>query len=118
MACIAYMDINNKIYKTDKIKIIFTLSFIHEGNMLLWKEDFLRHAQDPMRKDSQGLIIGYRGWVIFQKEFKEAFGLIDPTRTAMAKIRILKMKDNLQEYISDFKTLAHKAGVMEDVTLK
>ncbi|KAG2345687.1 hypothetical protein BDR05DRAFT_866356, partial [Suillus weaverae] len=86
MHCILYLNINGELYKEEKQKIIYVLSYMNKENVLIWKEDFLCLTQDLHNKDSVGNIIGYRKWADFFTDFKKSFTPLDVSGTLLAKL--------------------------------
>jgi Retrotransposon gag protein len=113
-SCNLCFDINEKLYTTDKQKIIFITSFMTEKNAKSWKEQFLDHAQST---DTSGQKVGYGTLQDFMKSFKEAFEPVDTKGTALTKLRDLKQgSGDLHTYIADFEALAAKARITDDAT--
>jgi hypothetical protein len=45
--CLGYLDINQGIYNTDRLKIGFILSYMNDGKAANWKEYYLDTLEDP-----------------------------------------------------------------------
>jgi hypothetical protein len=45
--CLGYLDINQNIYNTDRLKIGFILSYMSDGKAVNWKEYYLDTLKDP-----------------------------------------------------------------------
>jgi hypothetical protein len=45
--CLGYLDINQGIYNTDRLKIGFILSYMNNGKATNWKEYYLDTLEDP-----------------------------------------------------------------------
>jgi hypothetical protein len=45
--CLGYMDMNQSIYNTDRLKIGFILSYMNDGEATNWKEYYLDTLEDP-----------------------------------------------------------------------
>jgi hypothetical protein len=45
--CVGYLDINQGIYNTDRLKIGFILSYMNNGEAANWKEYYLDTLEDP-----------------------------------------------------------------------
>src|SRR3984957_10022754 len=86
-SCNLHFDINEKLYTTDKQKIIYITSFMTEKNAKSWKEQFLEHAQST---DTSGQKVGYGTMADFMKSFNEAFEPVDTKGTALTRLRDLK----------------------------
>ncbi|PPQ94974.1 hypothetical protein CVT25_004233 [Psilocybe cyanescens] len=41
--CILYMGINKDIYDTEPKQIVFILSYMQEGNTVIWKQQFIQN---------------------------------------------------------------------------
>ena len=46
--CLVYIDINEDIYTTDKLKIGFVLSYMNEKEARDWRELYLEKIEDPV----------------------------------------------------------------------
>jgi hypothetical protein len=46
--CLGYLDINQNIYNTDRLKMGFILSYINNNEAANWKEYYLDTLKDPM----------------------------------------------------------------------
>jgi hypothetical protein len=45
--CLGYLDMNQGIYSSDRLKIGFILSYINDGEAANWKEYYLNTLEDP-----------------------------------------------------------------------
>jgi hypothetical protein len=45
--CLGYLDINQVIYNTDRLRIEFILSYMNDGEAANWKEYYLDTLEDP-----------------------------------------------------------------------
>jgi hypothetical protein len=45
--CLEYLDMNQGIYNTDRLKIGFILSYMNNGEAANWKEYYLDTLEDP-----------------------------------------------------------------------
>jgi hypothetical protein len=45
--CLGYLDMNQNIYNTDRLKIGFILSNMNDGKVTNWKEYYLDTLEDP-----------------------------------------------------------------------
>jgi hypothetical protein len=45
--CLGYLDMNQGIYNTDRLKIGFILSCVNDGKAANWKEYYLDTLEDP-----------------------------------------------------------------------
>jgi hypothetical protein len=45
--CLEYLDMNQNIYNTDRLKIGFILSYMNNGEAANWKEYYLDTLEDP-----------------------------------------------------------------------
>ncbi|KIO01477.1 hypothetical protein M404DRAFT_28779 [Pisolithus tinctorius Marx 270] len=53
----------------------------------------------------------------FVKNFKESFTSADTAGTTIAKLRTLKQKESVEQYITDFRTAAADSTITEDIAL-
>jgi hypothetical protein len=45
--CLGYLDMNQSIYNTDRLKVGFILSYMNDGKAANWKEYYLDTLEDP-----------------------------------------------------------------------
>jgi hypothetical protein len=45
--CLGYLDMNQVIYNTDRLRIGFILSYMNDGEAANWKEYYLDTLEDP-----------------------------------------------------------------------
>ena len=77
--CLVYLDMNNSIYDTDKLKI----AFMTEKEALQWKEQYLCSITRPGRK------MTYLTFDTFVNKLEEAFKAVNKTDSAIHKLALL-----------------------------
>ncbi|PPQ93520.1 hypothetical protein CVT25_005366 [Psilocybe cyanescens] len=82
--CILYMGINKDVYDTEPKRIVFMLSFMQEGNAVVWKQQFV---QNKLNLDTGDIDLPtYKEFIDkFQKAFKPEEEDID----ALDKLKML-----------------------------
>src|ERR1700678_3367670 len=109
--CTLYLTLNRAVYETDERQIIFMLSYMTEGTARAWKEAFVRDVINTPTNDFGSL-------KQFTIDLKKAFEASDLEGDARAKLRQLKQgKDSVDDYVAQFRILAGKAKMTNDVAL-
>src|SRR6202522_978627 len=109
--CTLYLTLNRAVYETDEKKIIFMLSYMTEGTARTWKEAFVRDVINSPTNDFGSL-------KQFTIDLKKAFEASDSEGDARAKLRQLKQgKDSVDDYVAQFRILAGKARMTDNVAL-
>ncbi|OAX31752.1 hypothetical protein K503DRAFT_787641 [Rhizopogon vinicolor AM-OR11-026] len=105
-----YLTINAHIYTTDKMKVIFALSFMQEGLAESWLDDFSAAAVQPT---TGGGVTGYGTFTDFISKVTKEFGLSNITATAYLDATKLNQADceSLVDYISKFKRATGRASI-------
>ncbi|ESK85263.1 hypothetical protein Moror_11356, partial [Moniliophthora roreri MCA 2997] len=112
-----YLMANETLYPDDKNKILFTLSYMKEGQAANWmkaKTDEYKkllkekEAEAPDTKPEDQIHV--TTWEEFLEDFKKAFRPLDIGTDARLKMKLLKQnKKHVDEYIMEFRLLAADA---------
>src|ERR1700678_4451062 len=109
--CTLYLTLNRAVYDTDEKKIIFMLSYMTEGTARALKEAIVRDIINSPTNDFGSL-------KQFTVNLRKAFEASDSEGDARAKLRQLKQgKDSVDDYVAQFRILAGKARMTDNVAL-
>ncbi|ESK84303.1 hypothetical protein Moror_11072 [Moniliophthora roreri MCA 2997] len=112
-----YLMANETLYPNDKDKILFTLSYMKEGQATNWMKAKMNEdkkmlkekeaeASDTKPEDQ----IHITTWEEFLEDFKKAFRPLDIGTDARLKMKLLKQnKKHVDKYITEFRLLAADA---------
>ena len=104
---ILYLQINKKVYDTDKKKIAFALSFMSDGDAGSYKVQLL---EDAMGKTTFDL----GTWNNFMKDLTEAFSPYNAPGDALEEMKALHMRDSsIEEHNAQNKILVTQSGLDE-----
>ena len=105
--CLVYIDMNEEIYTTDKLKIGFVLSCVNEKKAKDWWELYLKNIKDP----ATGKLV-YPTFSTFLTEVQKAFQSADQVQDAICKLENLKQgKKMAEQVVTEFKQLIGQAGL-------
>ena len=105
--CLVYIDINEDIYVTDKLKIGFVLSYMNEKEARDWRELYLENLEDPVT----GRLV-YPTFGAFLTEVRKAFRSADRIQDALCKLENLRQgKKTAEQVVTEFKQLIGQAGL-------
>ena len=106
--CNVYLDINENIYKTDKLKVAFVLSLMNEKEAHQWKVHFINKITQPDMK------LDFPKFKDFLILIQHAFKPADQAGEAMNKLELL-WKGNwaVEEMIMEFRLLCVEAELEE-----
>ena len=94
-----YLLVNSKVYDTNIKKIVFTLSFMNEGDTASWKEQLL---EDTMALPTFDL----GTWAQFKKDLNDAFKPYDAPGDTQEEMKTIRIGNNtIEEHIVRFKML-------------
>ena len=106
--CLVYININEDMYTTDKLKIGFILSYMNEKEARDWRELYLENLEDPVT----GRLV-YPTFSAFLTEVHKAFRCADRVQDAMCKLENLRQgKKMAEQVVTEFKQLIGQAGLM------
>ena len=106
--CSVYLDINENIYKTDKLKVAFVLSLMNEKEAHQWKVHFINKITRPDMKLDFPKFKEFL--VLIQHTFKPA----DQAGEAMNKLELLRQGNRaVEEMIMEFCLLCAEAELEE-----
>jgi hypothetical protein len=86
--CLGYLDMNQSIYNTDRLKIEFILSYMNDGKAANWKEYYLDTLEDP----NTGMP-NFPTLVTFLVDVKKAFQATDRVQDAVNRLETLRQED-------------------------
>ena len=105
--CLVYIDMNEDVYITDKLKIGFILFYMNEKEAKDWRELYLEDIKDP----AIGKLV-YPTFDAFLTEVHKAFQSADQVQDAIYKLEILKQgKKMAEQVVTEFKQLIGQAGL-------
>uniref|UniRef100_A0A0W0FMM6 CCHC-type domain-containing protein n=1 Tax=Moniliophthora roreri TaxID=221103 RepID=A0A0W0FMM6_MONRR len=112
-----YLMANKTLYPNDKDKILFTLSYMKEGQAANWmKAKTDKYKKELREKEAETSDtkpedqVHLTTWEEFLNEFKKAFRPLDIGTDARLKMKLLKQnKKHVDEYITEFRLLAADA---------
>ena len=106
--CNVYLDINENIYKTDKLKVAFMLSLMNEKEARQWKAHFINRITRPDMK------LDFPKFKDFLSLVQHAFKPADQAREAMNKLELLRQGNRpVEEMIMQFRLLCAEAELEE-----
>lgn len=106
--CNGYLEINAHIYNNDKLKQQFALSYMQEGPAGSWALAF---------RQRQNAATNWGTYPDFEKDFKESFITQNEQTESTQKLLALTQRGQVAGYISEFRTLATRAGISEFTVL-
>ena len=105
--CLVYIDMNEEIYVTDKLKIGFVLFYMNKKEAKDWRELYLENLEDP----ATGKLV-YPTFSAFLTEVHKAFWSADQVQDALCKLENLKQgKKTAKQIVTEFKQLIGQAGL-------
>jgi hypothetical protein len=105
--CLGYLDINQGIYNTDRLKIGFILSYMNDGKAANWKEYYLDTLEDP----NTGMP-NFPNLVMFLVDIQKAFRATDRVRDAVNRLKTLRQgKKTAKELNTEFLQIVRQAGM-------
>ena len=106
--CNVYLDINENIYKTDKLKVAFVLSLMNEKEARQWKAHFINKITRPDMK------LDFPKFKDFLLLIQHAFKPADQAGEAMNKLELLRQGNRaVEEMITEFRLLCAEAELEE-----
>ncbi|PPQ95184.1 hypothetical protein CVT25_001092, partial [Psilocybe cyanescens] len=103
--CILYMGINKDVYDTEPKQIAFILSYMQEGNTVVWKQQFV---QNKLNLDTGD--IDLPTYKEFIDEFQMAFKPEEEDIDALDKLNMLRQKNlTAEQLVTKFKLLVGEA---------
>jgi Ty3 transposon capsid-like protein len=105
--CLGYLDMNQNIYNTDRLKIGFILSYMNDGEATNWKEYYLDTLED--------LTTGMPNLptlVTFLADVRKAFQATDRVQDAVNRLETLRQeKKTAEELNTEFLQIVRQAGI-------
>ncbi|PPQ91397.1 LOW QUALITY PROTEIN: hypothetical protein CVT25_014269 [Psilocybe cyanescens] len=108
--CILYMGINKDVYDTEPKCIAFILSYMQEGNAVVWKQQFVQNKLNLDMGDVN--LLTYREFI---NEFQKAFKPEEEDIDALDKLKMLQQKNlTAEQLVTKFKLLVGEAEMSND----
>ncbi|PPQ93936.1 hypothetical protein CVT25_015556 [Psilocybe cyanescens] len=108
--CILYVGINKDVYDTEPKQIVFILSYMQEGNAVIWKQQFV---QNKLNLDTGD--IDLPTYKEFINEFQKAFKPEEEDINTLDKLKMLRQKNlTAKQLVTKFKLLVGEAGMSND----
>jgi hypothetical protein len=105
--CLGYLDINQGIHNTDRLKIGFILSYMNDGEAANWKEYYLDTLEDP----NTGMP-NFPTLVTFLADLWKAFWAADRVWDAVNRLETLRQeKKTAKELNTEFLQIVRQAGM-------
>jgi hypothetical protein len=105
--CLGYLDINQGIYNSDRLKIGFILSYMNDGEAANWEEYYLDTLEDP----NTGMP-NFPTLVMFLADVRRAFQAADWVRDAVNRLEMLRQgKKTAEELDMEFLQIVGQAGM-------
>jgi Zinc knuckle len=105
--CLGYLDINQSIYNTDRLKIGFILSYMSDGEAANWKEYYLDTLEDP----TTGMP-NFPTLITFLADIQEAFQAADQVRDVVNRLDMLRQgKKTAEELNTELLQIVGQAGM-------
>ncbi|PPQ91988.1 LOW QUALITY PROTEIN: hypothetical protein CVT25_004755 [Psilocybe cyanescens] len=104
------MGINKDVYDTELKQIAFILSFMQEGNMVVWKQQFVQNKLNLNTGDID--LPTYKGFI---DEFQKAFKPEEEDIDALDKLKMLQQRNlTAEQLVTKFKLLVGEVGMSND----
>jgi Zinc knuckle len=105
--CLGYLDMNQAIYNSDRLKIGFILSYMNDGEAANWKEYYLDTLEDP----NTGMP-NFPTLLTFLADVRKAFRAADRVRDAVNRLETLRQgKKTAEELNTEFLQIVGQAGM-------
>jgi hypothetical protein len=105
--CLGYLDINQGIYNSDRLRIWFILSHMNNGKVANWKEYYLDTLEDPVTR-----MPNFPTLITFLADARLAFFAADWVRDVVNRLKTLKQeKKTAEELITEFWQIVGQAGM-------
>ena len=100
---------NNDVMSNPATRITTALTYMGGPLVNPWKEQQMEELQRHITRETADT--DERHWTTFKQAFKDTFYNINIKAEAYQKLENLKMKDNLDYFISEFKRLVMASGI-------
>jgi Ty3 transposon capsid-like protein/Zinc knuckle len=105
--CLGYLDMNQGIYNTDRLKIGFILSYMNDGEAANWKEYYLNTLEDP----NTGMP-NFPTLVTFLADVRKAFRAANRVHDTVNRLETLRQgKKTAEELNTEFLQIVGQAGM-------
>ncbi|THH03364.1 hypothetical protein EW145_g6320 [Phellinidium pouzarii] len=110
-SCQAYLSLNERIYNTDKSKIIFVLSFMQEKAAGDWATNRTTVALAP--NPTTNTPTGFGTWVDFLNDFRNTFITMDDSADARCQLLNIKQTGTADDYNTQFRSLVTRSNISD-----
>ncbi|THH03599.1 hypothetical protein EW145_g6150 [Phellinidium pouzarii] len=110
-SCQAYLSLNERIYNTDKSKIIFVLSFMQEKAAGDWATNRTTVALAP--NPTTNTTTGFGTWVDFLNDFRNTFITTDDSADARCQLLNIKQTGTADDYNTQFRSLVTRSNISD-----
>ncbi|THG98032.1 hypothetical protein EW145_g7498, partial [Phellinidium pouzarii] len=110
-SCQAYLSLNERIYNTDKSKIIFVLSFMQEKAAGDWATNRTTVALAP--NPTTNTPTGFGTWVDFLNDFRNTFITTDDSADARRQLLNIKQTGTADDYNTQFRSLVTRSNISD-----
>jgi Ty3 transposon capsid-like protein/Zinc knuckle len=105
--CLGYLDMNQVIYNTDRLRIGFILSYMNDREAANWKEYYLDTLEDPKTG-----MPNFPNLVMFLGDVRSAFRAADRARDTVNRLETLKQgKKTAEKLVTEFWQIVGQAGM-------
>jgi hypothetical protein len=109
-----YLLANGDVYPTDLDKVLFMISYMNEGDVNSWKEEFFDTAEQTAAQ-TRGAKINLGTYDDLIKKNVEDFSPYDAPKDAIYEMKELKMgNSSIEEHVSKFKMLVTKSKLAKN----
>jgi hypothetical protein len=106
--CLGYLDMNQGIYNTDRLKIGFILSYMNDGKAANWKEYYYLDTLEDLNTGMPN----YPTLVAFLADVQKAFQAADWVWDAVNRLEMLRQgKKTAEELNTEFLQIVRQAGM-------
>ena len=116
--CRMYLQTNSEMYNTDERKVVFTLSFMTEGDAANWKDQWLDELEEEATKKKSSKL-DFGNYEDFLDLLKKDFTEYDAPGDALDEMKTLRYdpKTSINDHISRFKGLMTRTGMKESLSI-
>ena len=111
-----FLTINKEHYNTDDKKIAFVMSFMTEGDAVLWKQEFIsRVIRDSITAGNE---ITFRTYKSFIESLEKSCLPYDAPGDALYAMKHLQLGEgSMEEHLAKFKLLMSQSGLSDSVAV-
>ena len=110
-----FLTINKEHYNTDDKKIAFVILFMNDGDVSIWKQEFISRIM----KDDRGDDISFGTYKAFMESLEKSFSPYDGPGDALEEMKQLKFTNDksIDKHMSKFKLLVAQSGLGQSVAV-